>query len=568
MTIELHATTPSGLPIVAALTREFPAIDYGVVGDGARDDWGALNEAMNAAKGQGGGRVVLPPACTVMVSRRVNIPAWVELVVPWSTTLRLMAGSNVDLIGMDGINASVRGGGTLDGNRANQTTAGLYVLNVHAYNCMVEDVRVVGARGSGVILNTTTSCELRGLTVEDVGMHAVEVWKSDRNVIQGLIARDVGRLAAPGQADAVRLILSSSYNAITGVTLTDSAGGAGTAGYGVREEMPGFTGDWNVIAAVAAGPGTVWSHQITAPHSGFQPPSGVGSQLGPLNLLTNGGLEIWQRGAGPFTGAGTFCADRWFISQFGAATLSVSRVAADAGQGSQYAAGFTYTHAAGQSAYLAQRVENWQQFPGRYVAVQAFVKASVPGSVRLVVGDGLTSYYSGYNVGTTGESLNLAVPLVAGALALEVRVLFDVASVTGYVDSVTLVAGPTPAYYTPMNPADELHRCQRYYQEIGGLQIQELIMEMQAISATVAVGTYTFPVEMAGPPAVTASAIGDWSVLNAAGARQTCTALTFTATRKNLRIDATVAAGLAAGNGVGLMANNTLSARLRIESNP
>lgn len=567
MTIELQATTPSGRPIVAALTREFPAIDYGVVGDGARDDWGPLKEALQAAAGQGGGRVLMPPACTVMTSRRVDIPAGVELFLPWSTVLTLMAGMNVDVVGMDGAGAALTGGGTVDGNRLNQTSGLGYGVNVHGSNCLVEDVRVTNTRGAGVILNTTSGCELRGLTVENVGGNGIEVWKADRCLIQGAICRDVGRALAAYAGDGVQLIQQSSYNVITGVTLSDSAGAAGTSGYAVRENPASWSGDWNVLAAVAAGPGCIWSHQIIGAHSGFQAANGAGNSSGALSLLTNGGMEVWQRGNGPFVAAAAYGPDRWQLALAGGSTLSVSRVAPDAGQGSQWAAGFTYVHTGGGSAYLAQKVDGWQQLAGRQVAFQAFVKASVIGAVRLVVFDGTSSTGSFANQGTTGESLNVVASLPAGATTCEVRIVFDVAGVTGYADSVTLVCGPTPAYFTPMPPGEDLLRCQRYYQEYGGLLATELIVAMQVVTTTLAVGVITLPVEMALTPTVTVSANADWAVLDTTGQRRVCSAFVFNPTRKSVWIEAT-STTLVAGQASILSANTTLNARLRLVANP
>src|SRR5262245_43092534 len=40
--------------------------------------------------------------------------------------------------------------------------------------------------------------------------------------------------------------------------------------------------------------------------------------------LTNGGFEIWQRGAGPFTASGAYTADRWVLS-ITTGTASVTR---------------------------------------------------------------------------------------------------------------------------------------------------------------------------------------------------------------------------------------------------
>src|SRR5262249_46089074 len=57
----------------------------------------------------------------------------------------------------------------------------------------------------------------------------------------------------------------------------------------------------------------------------------LGTDTARLNLLTNGGFEIWQRGAGPFNTASAFTADRWQIVPSGSPGYSVSRIASTAG---------------------------------------------------------------------------------------------------------------------------------------------------------------------------------------------------------------------------------------------
>src|SRR5262245_22066873 len=52
------------------------------------------------------------------------------------------------------------------------------------------------------------------------------------------------------------------------------------------------------------------------------------------NLLVNGGMEIWQRGNGPFTASGLYCADRWLTALNGAAAYSISRNTANRDVGS------------------------------------------------------------------------------------------------------------------------------------------------------------------------------------------------------------------------------------------
>jgi len=291
------------------------------------------------------------------------------------------------------------------------------------------------------------------------------------------------------------------------------------------------------------------------------------------NLLTNPGLEIWQRGAGPFnanTSQWTWTADKWRIFVTGTSALAVSRVAADAGQGSQYAMGFTYTHgAAGNQGRISQRVDGWQQLAGRSVALSVFVKCSVVGAVRILVNDGFVDTTSGYNTGTTGEVLSVVATLPANTAIVDVRVICDVASATGYVDSATLVVGTAPVAYTPLHQAEDWLRCQRVCAVIGGMHTNEESLVLQCVSTTQAIGVWRYPVEMpATPTAFLLSAASDWALSPATATPwQACTALISTSqTARDCRITATVAGGLVAGNATLLEALNA-NARMTLECN-
>src|SRR5499427_6610596 len=68
----------------------------------------------------------------------------------------------------------------------------------------------------------------------------------------------------------------------------------------------------------------------------------LGTDTARLNLLTNGGFEIWQRGNGPFTATGVYGPDRWQLGITGTDTLSVVQresAAANVDAGSLYSLG-------------------------------------------------------------------------------------------------------------------------------------------------------------------------------------------------------------------------------------
>jgi hypothetical protein len=96
--------------------------------------------------------------------------------------------------------------------------------------------------------------------------------------------------------------------------------------------------------------------------------------------------------------------------------------------------------------------------------------------------------------------------------------------------------------------AGELAACQRYYFQTATLA-NKMFTTGQAYSTTQAYGVYNLPVTMRGTPSVTFSAAGDFDLFNAIGSRLAVTALSGAALNvDSIRLDATVASGLVAGN--------------------
>lgn len=185
------------------------------------------------------------------------------------------------------------------------------------------------------------------------------------------------------------------------------------------------------------------------------------------NLLTNPGFEIWQRGAGPFTADGALTADRWFISLVAPSTVSISRIASTIGT-QNYSAQIAYTHAAGGAISYQDRIENYTAFRGKTVTFAVKVKSNVAGTVYVRLSDGVTATDSANNVGTGVETLTVTKLLDSNATILYAVIRADVASCTFEVDDAVLVVGSIAPEYVPLHPAEEMERCQRYYELIGG----------------------------------------------------------------------------------------------------
>jgi len=203
----------------------------------------------------------------------------------------------------------------------------------------------------------------------------------------------------------------------------------------------------------------------------------LASDTARLNLLTNGGFEVWQRGNGPFTAnaSGVYGADRWSGVAIGTDTLSVSRhtTAGNLDIGSSACAAVTFT--LGTGAGTSQLYQDFSfdgiQLAGRTVTLSVRVKCSTPNAVRIALNgfDASSHYtYSGFHSGGGAyETLTVTATMSATLTRCQTAIFFA-ASCTAYIDNAMLVVGSVPADYAPLHAADELHRCQRYFELMGG----------------------------------------------------------------------------------------------------
>jgi hypothetical protein len=234
------------------------------------------------------------------------------------------------------------------------------------------------------------------------------------------------------------------------------------------------------------------------------------------NLLTNGGMELWQRGNGPYTANGAYTADRWVIGLNGTDAISVSRDTTHVDSGSLTCAACTYTAGSGANTVLWQVLKSseGQQIAGRTLAVSIRVNANAANAVRVVTtGDGgSTTTYSSYHPGgSTYQTLTVTCTCTGTQTFLYVGVQFT-ASCTAYVDNAMLVVGSQPADYIPLTPADDLARCLRYYEhanpENGNAAF---IASMNATAAAQNLrGVYFYKAAKAVTP--TTTLVGTWTI--------------------------------------------------------
>jgi hypothetical protein len=210
---------------------------------------------------------------------------------------------------------------------------------------------------------------------------------------------------------------------------------------------------------------TAGSIQGTALANATVTNANLGPDVTRANRLTNGGMEFWQRGNGPFTASGAMSADRWQPSLGASSSISISRDGTNVDTGSGAAAALTYTHAA--ESYLYQNPEDIAELAGRTVSLSVRARTTTANAVRpFMQANGSNTFGAYHPGGGTYQTLTLTLAVPAGTTSFIVGVALD-ASSTVYLDNTALVIGTQPANYVPLVPAEDWARCLRYYEVLG-----------------------------------------------------------------------------------------------------
>jgi hypothetical protein len=192
------------------------------------------------------------------------------------------------------------------------------------------------------------------------------------------------------------------------------------------------------------------------------------------NLLTNPGLEVWQRGVsfGPFTGgASSLTADRWRATASGTAAISVGQ-SASVDVGSRYAASVGYTHQSGQLGQFYQDLETPLVYACRGKVLTASMRMNAQCSGILRISDGVGNWDTAF---ATSGGLYQSVTVTSGTISASatlVRVTHIITSgivgtqLFNLIDNVTLCVAPAAVPYYPLPYSDDLNRCMRYYQQV------------------------------------------------------------------------------------------------------
>jgi hypothetical protein len=198
------------------------------------------------------------------------------------------------------------------------------------------------------------------------------------------------------------------------------------------------------------------------------------------NLLVNPGFEVWQRGVGPFSTHLGYTADEWELF-FSSGTWSVVPSASPY-SGVNCA---SVTASGTVVGYLIQGVELWQTLQAQTITFSCWVKCSVASAARLFIADytaaGSQTTASAFHTGSGNWERLTVVRTIRSALTPNVAtwphgfpIIMMVAfgqPVTGaLVDGATCVIGnyPEGVSYVPQMPAEELRRCQRFFEVHGG----------------------------------------------------------------------------------------------------
>jgi hypothetical protein len=279
----------------------------------------------------------------------------------------------------------------------------------------------------------------------------------------------------------------------------------------------------------------------------------LASDTARLNLLTNGGFEIWQRGAGPFTGFG-YTADRW--QNNGQTGTSVSRDTTNQ-DNSNTCMAVTTTAAStlGAPSQILNPLNDLTRFKSLTFSFSVRLRTNVANAVRPFIYDGVTTTYGAYVAGDNAyHTASVTMTLAAGATVCQPGFNIEAAATT-YVDNAMLVVGSQYADYAPLHPADDLARCLRYYELLGESQSGEIAFLGYGTTGTNGGQTLGFKARKALTPTVTKN--GTWVVTNCGQPAVLATGLGAISTYVTV-----TATGAYNAN------NNAAGATVSLESNP
>ncbi len=210
-----------------------PTVIPQIIGGGS-DDHVALQNAIDKADSTGIGHVTLPPqgaANPIFTGSTLLLPSNMELCLPGpSCILKLKNGANVDMIrNSDQVagnsNIRIRGGGIIDGNKANQngdaSKIGINLTYIQGH--LVEDLEIRNVDGKAVYQDGAAQRigpgRLRHLWVHDNNHIGVQHSNSQRrDTIEDILSEN--NLGAGVMLDASEFIANNLYARYNGASAT------------------------------------------------------------------------------------------------------------------------------------------------------------------------------------------------------------------------------------------------------------------------------------------------------------------------------------------------------------
>lgn len=285
-----------------------------------------------------------------------------------------------------------------------------------------------------------------------------------------------------------------------------------------------------------------------------------------VNILDNGGFEIWQRGtsfAAPADAA--YLADRWKVSTNEAANVTVTKETTTIDGGIASMKVVVASAGASKRWTVNELIENYADYRGKTVSVSVRVYSSVATAIRVSLDDNVSAVsYSSYHTGGGGwETLTATLTVSASATGLIAAVGMpanDKKTGTYYFDSAMLVLGSEAVAFVPINPVVDVLRSQRYFYRIAGNLIDEMICPGENLSTTLGFGVVRHPVTMRVTPTATVVGATGFQLYNSAGTGVNTTSVSAgNISPQSIAFGCNVASGLVAGNACIFLSHATTS---------
>ena len=260
------------------------------------------------------------------------------------------------------------------------------------------------------------------------------------------------------------------------------------------------------------------------------------------NLLINSNFAINQRGASSYVGSKYTC-DRWKNNDANTTCTIESDGVTISGTTFQYCQQIeNFSNLNGMKLTLSAKINN-----KIYFATQRFDSSITDTAFCAIITD------DGFVLRLRRLISTFFVQLTKGNAS---------AQATAKINWVKLEVGSFPTAYVPPIIAEELPKCQRYYQKFGG-ENYSFIGSGVCFNTSVAVVILNFIVEMRTKPTISNS--GSFRIQTSSN--HTISSLSFyTQTTKNVQIQATSSDAIIAGHGAVLQANNDNSAYIELDA--